>query len=105
MHDVEDLRKHHGHVPRRVGSLNVKLAQPVQDHHREGDDRGPQAQVHPSISFNASAHESQTGPGNTEYFQQRSHFAPSARSTVTFNSSPLSSSTCETIKSAGKSAA
>src|ERR1019366_1089853 len=105
VHNVENPRDHHRHIPDRVGAVDIELAQPVQDHHRESDDRGPQAQVHPSISFNASEHESHTGPVNIEYFQQRSHSAPSALSTVTFTSSPGSRSTCETMKSAGKSSA
>ena len=75
-----------------------------------GGDRGrPQTRVHPSMSLSAAEQESHTvgnsasWPTAVEYFQHRSHLTPSARSMTTFRSSPGSSTTCETMKSDGRS--
>src|SRR5437868_3135050 len=63
--------------------------------------------AHPNISLSAAAHESHTvgysvlSPTAVERFQQRSHFVPSAFSTVARKTSPGASVTCETMKMDG----
>src|SRR6185312_3740780 len=74
-------------------------------------DRDLRRVQHPRISRSASPHPEQTvgkvssAPTPGAYFQQRSHFSPSARSTSTEIGGPLpfSTATCETINNAGSS--
>ena len=82
---------------------------PVDHDDRGGDGGRPQTRVHPSMSLSAAEHESHTvgnsasWPTAVEYFQQRSHLTPSARSMIARNSSPGSRTTCDTMNTEGSS--
>src|SRR5262245_59172511 len=109
MHNVEEPWDYGNYVDQRKRSADIHLGDAIEKHHRGRDHRRPNAGAHGYISRKAAEQASHTVgyfsscPTAVEYFQQRSHFVPSARSTLTRKSPPDSSTTCDTMNSAGRS--